>query len=313
VNPIDLLGIARDAGLRFTLVSLLPTAVFGALVLALVWSGAPGDSPDLGAVAQRAKDLSALDATLLILALLTAAVLVQPFQVALVRLLEGYWGGAKALKRLAERRVKHQRDRLRALDARASVPLSGPEDPRAADATAANAVRLRSFPEKETDLLPTQLGNVLRAAETRAGSRYGLDAIVAWPRLYTMLPEAVRGVVDDRRDQLDMAARFCVTFAAACITSLGLLLLHPVWLVVPLICLLLAWLAYRAAIAAALAYGESVRAAFDLHRFDLIEALHLPLPADRASEIEQNRELSSFLIQDWEVDFEYAHPEKETT
>jgi hypothetical protein len=54
-------------------------------------------------------------------------------------------------------------------------------------------------------------------------------------------------------------------------------------------------------------HGESLRAAFDLHRFDLLSALHLPLPPDGAAERGQNRELSAFLIQDWEVDFEYDH------
>ena len=57
----------------------------------------------------------------------------------------------------------------------------------------------------------------------------------------------------------------------------------------------LSWLSYRAAISAGLAYGESIQAAYHLHRFDMLNALHLPLPSDRIEEIRLNRELSNFL------------------
>jgi hypothetical protein len=307
VNPLDLLSIGRDAGLRFTLVGLLPTGVFAALVLAIAWSGAPADAPDLGAISDKAADLSATEGGLILLAILAVAVLLQPLQVGLVRLLEGYWGDSKATKGLAERRKAPQRERFRELASTAGAPMKAPDDPARADAVAAAAELRRLFPEEESDLLPTRLGNVLRAAETRAGSPYGLEAIVVWPRLYPLLPDPVRGVVDDQRGQLDASARFCVVFAAAAVTSFALLVWHPVWLWVPLACVVLAALAYRAAVGAALQYGESLRAAFDLHRFDLLSALHLPLPPDRTAEREQNRDLSDFLIQDWEIDFEYDH------
>ncbi len=48
-------------------------------------------------------------------------------------------------------------------------------------------------------LRPTLPGNVLAAVESRAGEPYGLDAVVAWPRLYPLLGEGVKAVVDDRR------------------------------------------------------------------------------------------------------------------
>lgn len=307
MNPLDLLSIGRDAGLRFTLVGLLPTSVFAALVLAIAWSGAPADAPDLGAISDKAGGLSATEGGLILLAILAVAVLLQPLQVGLVRLLEGYWGNSKAGKALAERRKAPQRERFRELEDTAGTPFKDQDDPAWADAVEAAAELRRVFPEEERDLLPTRLGNVLRAAETRAGSPYGLEAIVVWPRLYPLLPDPVRGVVDDQRGQLDAAARFCVVFAAAAITSFALLVWHPLWLWVPLVCVLLAALAYRAAVGAALQYGESLRAAFDLHRFDLLSALHLSLPRDSTAEREQNRELSAFLVQDWDVEFEYDH------
>jgi hypothetical protein len=307
VNPLDLLSLGRDAGPRFTLVGLLPTAVFAALVLAIAWSGAPADAPDLSAISDKADGLSATEGGLILLAILAVAVLLQPLQVGLVRLLEGYWGYSKAAQALAERRKRPQLELFHDLADTAGAPFRDPDDPAREKAVAAAAELRRLFPEDEDDVLPTRLGNVLRAAETRAGSPYGLEAIVVWPRLYPLLPDPVRGVVDDQRGQLDAAARFCVVFAAAAVTSFALLVWHPIWLWVPLACVLLAALAYRAAVGAALQYGESLRAAFDLHRFDLLSALHLPLPPDRTAEREQNRDLSDFLIQEWPVDFEYDH------
>ena len=41
----------------------------------------------------------------------------------------------------------------------------------------------------------TGLGNALAAMEDSAGAAYGLDAVVAWPRLYPLLGDKVRAVV----------------------------------------------------------------------------------------------------------------------
>jgi hypothetical protein len=118
-----------------------------------------------------------------------------------------------------------------------------------------------------------------------------------------VLDETVRALTDDRRDQLDLSARFCAVFALAAVVLLGLLLMHGWWLAVPAGCLVLAWLACRGTVTAALAYNEALRVAFDLHRFDLLTALHLPLPESREEEKAQNDDLSAFLLQGWEADF----------
>jgi hypothetical protein len=38
------------------------------------------------------------------------------------------------------------------------------------------------------------------------------------------------------------------------------------------------WVAYQSAVRAAITYGRLLPAAFDLYRFDMLGALHLPLP-----------------------------------
>jgi hypothetical protein len=300
VSVVDMIGLGRDIGARFALVGLLPGVVLALFVLALLWSGAPGEAPDLDRILDEARELDAWAGGLLFLSLLVAAIVMQPLQLGLVRWLEGYWPRPLA----ARGRERYER-RVTALEA-TTAPRRKPLTPEELATMSDAASELRLLPPRE-HLMPTRLGNALRAAEVRAGEPYGLDAVVAWPRLYPLLPDPVRAVVDGQRDALDVNARFCSIFAAAAVISAALLVTHGWWLLVPVGCLVLAWLAYRAAVASAVAYGESIRTAVDLHRFTLLEALHLPLPATPEEERELNRKLSRFLLQGVPLDAPFQH------
>ena len=213
MSVADLIGFGRDIGTRFALVGLLPGGVLALFVLALVWSGAPGDAPDLDRVLDHARDLDAWAGALLFLALVVAALVLQPLQLGLVRALEGYWP-ARVRGRSACAASSARYDALAA----AAAPRAAPHAAHAGRARGDGRRREPAAPPVPADpawLLPTRLGNALRAAETRAGEPYGLDAVVAWPRLYPLLPDGVRALVDDQRDGLDLAARFCAVFAAA--------------------------------------------------------------------------------------------------
>ncbi|MCC3776056.1 hypothetical protein [Streptomyces sp. UNOB3_S3] len=132
------------------------------------------------------------------------------------------------------------------------------------------------FPVREDLLRPTALGNALTAAEARAGRRYELDAVVVWTRLEPLLSDPVRAAVAERRTTMDAAARLSVTAALCAPLSVWLLWRSGWWLLLAAALLAAARIAYTAAVHAAIDYGESVAAAFDLHRFDLLTALHLP-------------------------------------
>jgi hypothetical protein len=114
----------------------------------------------------------------------------------------------------------------------------------------------RRFPLPDHLVGPTALGNALAAAEDSAGRPYGLDAVAAWPRLYSVLGQRVRAVVDDRRDAVDTAARMAVVLA---LTAPALLLAQSGWRpALSLAPLGLAWLAYRGACGAAVARNRIV-------------------------------------------------------
>jgi hypothetical protein len=93
------------------------------------------------------------------------------------------------------------------------------------------------------------------------------------------------------------------------LVAAGLLTVSGWWVFVALVPLAASWIAYRGAVLAAAAYGESVDAAFDLHRFDLTAALHLPLPADDTAERVANTALTEFWRQGLVNPTTYHHGE----
>ena len=157
----------KDLGVRFRFVSLLPVAVLAAYVLALVWSGAPSRSPDLRAVIAHAQHVEGWAVFLLALAAVIVALIAEPLQIALVRLLEGYWGQSRAGRLLAAPGRAFHRARRRRLD---ELQRRQPgRRPVPAEVREQAARRLRDYPPVDA-VLPTRLGNILRAAEYRAGT-----------------------------------------------------------------------------------------------------------------------------------------------
>jgi hypothetical protein len=299
---VSLENVATESGKALgprSVVSLLPSALLALLVVILRISGAPGE-PQISKVMNFLEKPGA-GLVLLVVVVLLATIILQPLQIAVVQLLEGYWEGTPSAGRLASLRRtlsdvgrEIQRRRYQTLDFTAHSPHPGVS---AAQRFAAKQ-ELRYFPETEEHLLPTRLGNILRATEDRAGGRYGLSTNKLYPRLYPFLKEPLAKELDDSIDRLDLAAHLCVAMLSATVASLGLLLPNAWkswWMLVPIGTLMLAWLAYRAALTAAKNHGELLETAFDLHRFDLIAALHYPLPADPDEEYDFNTKLSELL------------------
>ena len=139
------------------------------------------------------------------------------------------------------------------------------------------------FPPAPTPLLPTRLGNVLRAAESYPESRYGLDGVFFWPRLFPLLPDALRTAVADARADLERQVVVCSLALSFCAVSAGFAVFGDirlaVWLPSVAGSLLLALTAYRGAVLAAVGYGDLVRSSYDLYRRALLKALDYAIPA----------------------------------
>ncbi|MEU6789843.1 hypothetical protein ABZ912_62605 [Nonomuraea angiospora] len=150
--------------------------------------------------------------------------------------------------------------------------------------------RWASYPMSERQLMPTTFGNILRGAAEHSADRYRLDSSTAWPRLYPVLPEAFRQAFALATADLELAITISALGGAFAVVGglLGAFLLP--WYGV-LLCfsggLLVTWGGYRAAIRAAEPYGQLYRAAFDVHRWLLLDAMGLERPADFDAELKQ--------------------------
>jgi hypothetical protein len=171
-----------------------------------------------------------------------------------------------------------------------------------------------AYPEL-ADILPTRLGNVLRAAELYPRYRYDANEILLWPRIYHILPRELLADIQDARASLDfllVVSLWCVGFAVG--NPIAALLGHGSLTVAACTFtagLLLGYLAYLSAIPAAAEYGAYLRTAFEAYRFDLLARLRVPIPTNLADERQRWRELCAFLLSgvwpDWE--YETAGPE----
>lgn len=304
----------KGLGERFNLVGVLPTLLLFLFILALFAGGAPSNPPDICALVKQADQLQLNDAVFLIIGVVAFSLILMPLQMRFLKILEGYWGSswfARKMSSLGTWLQGRTLDRLRKqvkTDSDEIDKMTGEQKKQMKHA----AWRLHHHFPAEDRLLPTKLGNILRAGEDNAGKFYSLDVVTIWPRLYPLLPGTVTAILDDRRNQLDMAVRFCFTFWAMALVSLFILKDHGLWLLVPVAALLLSWLSYRSALEAGMAYGESIKAAVDLHRFDLLKALRMPLPEDIESEREINKRLSRFLRQGVKMTDKYVHPGGQT-
>ena len=75
--------------------------------------------------------------------------------------------------------------------------------------------------------MPTRIGNILRAAETRPYDHYGLEAVIVWPRLWLVLPDSARQELSTARASLDSSV-------AAVIWALGFCAFAPLaWWAAP--------------------------------------------------------------------------------
>jgi len=154
------------------------------------------------------------------------------------------------------------------------------------------------FPTKADRLMPMRLGNVLRAAEDYSKSSYGMDSIFWWPRLFPLMPEAVQKDIDESLTPMVAMLNFSSLIVVVALCSFAYLSQMGQWwrgLLVIVGGIILALASYRAAVAQAQSYGERIRSAIDLYRFDLLKSLHQALPKTLSKEAELWEQLMLWL------------------
>lgn len=247
--------------------------------------------------------LTTLIVGLLILA--TSAIAVQQFELPILRLLEGYW--PRWMQPLKKRLIKKQKLKAEQAEKRFQALATkgiGRLTPEEADEYVQLDWQLKQTPTESDRLMPTQLGNILRAAERRPLEKYGLESVICFPRLWLLLPNEVKTELTEARARLNTMVRVW-TWAL-------LFLIWGVWTwwAIP-VGILSALLAHRWMLNAAATYGDLVESAFDLHRTALYQSLRFPLPKNPTEEQQTGRALTDYLWRGFtEPEPIFENPEK---
>jgi hypothetical protein len=276
---------------RWSALLLSPAFAFwGAGALAWLWTRA-GAAERERALDELAKLSQLAQAIVLVGALLVVAatgLVVDRLAPAVIRLLEGYW--PRPLRRPLAARIAR---RKASAEARWGELQAGWEAGSVTRDDVAELValerRLSRLPADERELMPTRLGNLLRAAESRPGEKYGLDAVQAWPRLWLVLPDSTKQEVSAAGADLNTSTTWWTWSALVAVWTV----FTPLALVAAVVA---AALSYGALLAGATRYGQLVEAAFDLHRGLLYDALGRVSPDDPEAELAAGRALTQLLL-----------------
>ena len=148
---------------------------------------------------------------------------------------------------------------------------------------------LRLAPVNEQNWKPTKIGNILSAAEERSLSKYGLDAVVCFPRIFPLLSADERQSLQIKYDALLSSVNsmlWCV---------LGILFVEATWWALPISAGLACAVYYGWVLNRAAEFGDALETAFDLRRKDLYKTLRWPLPKNPEKEYEAGQQVSSYL------------------
>lgn len=205
-----------------------------------------------------------------------------------IRVLEGYWPRALARPFVQRLKRRHKRldDRYQELMAKDDQGTATSEE---RTELAGIESRLAAMPGDPGRLMPTRLGNLLRAAEDGVTAKYGLDAVRCWAPLWLVLPELTRTELDATRAALDSAATWWLWSCLLLVWTV-----FTPWAI--LVALAAAALTYAAVLAAGAQYGLQIDAAYALHRGLLYDALGLPRPATAGAEQEAGEALTQALV-----------------
>jgi hypothetical protein len=153
------------------------------------------------------------------------------------------------------------------------------------------------YPSKPALILPTRFGNVLRSFETYSLRQYGIDAVVFWPRIVSVVDKETLSVVEDARSSVDFFVNCSIlsallamaTFALGGITITAATPWSTIvrWVLETSAAVLCAMLFYLQSINGVAAWGDQVKSVFDLFRWDLLKKMGYQQPP--SSRVEERR------------------------
>ncbi len=176
-------GVANSIGRYFSVVSFIPSSLYILFAYLLVASGSWDHPPDWSHAFVSLAHLGVEGVVLLTFLGVGLGIFIHPIQFAIVQFFEGYWGTWSISQAIRYRRILYYQWLCGKLNDEIVKAMNNPDPGEGADAETADRVRasirsrwdeadrIRSmFPESFDEFMPTRLGNVLRRAESLAGS-----------------------------------------------------------------------------------------------------------------------------------------------
>jgi hypothetical protein len=147
-------------------------------------------------------------------------------------------------------------------------------------------------------VLPTRLGNALRAGETYGWVQYGLSTVDMWTRLTAVAEDKINNQLVESRAVLNFYIALiwlslALCFATVVVTVWAGKVLLLLWLV-PLLGLIPLW--YRRSVATVSWYSQGMQALVDLTRGKLAETLGIQLPGDLKEERKIWKAVSDYAV-----------------
>ena len=300
-------GLAKLLEKAFVLGYVMPAIVFLTTLIALY--GCPATVCD----ATKPETNPFAELTYAALAVYFIAIVLLILNYGLYRLFEGY---LPPISWLGFAKTFHQQ-RLR--DRQKAIADLGDDDPRA---DVLEWQLRKEYPSSEDAVLPTAFGNAVRAFEVYPAETYGADSISIWPRLLTVVSTDYKSLINDAKSVVDLCLNLAALALAICLYAVALVVREHVsaqvqiappyvggtWSWVALCALLVAYIAYRAAISLVPDWGDQVKSAFDCYLPALAKQLGYNMPIAPSSRRKIWEDLSRHLLYGDPLNPPYAKP-----
>ena len=216
------------------------------------------------------------------------------FNFTIIRILEGYFGwDSPILKPLKQIKVLEKKKLYNNLLRQKAYYMNS--------IIGKNAVQYLDtyFPNNKDSILPTRLGNAIKAFEDYPSLRYGIDSVALWPRLAPILVEnKYIEFVSQQKSSFDFLINLMIA-TIICSFELVYLCIYLNKILFCIFILIASFLSikflYFGIINGAVQWGFSVRVAFDLYRKDLWTLLRLKSVNTFSDEINRWKEISNLI------------------
>lgn len=295
-------AISGHFGRAFVIGSLLPATLF-ILALQLVvvpmlpWQVRP--VPGLEILDQR------WTVAVLTLAVVIVAGLLHAFNTPIVRLYEGYpWQHGLIGTWMCRRHRQQLEDAVRGRKEASAIrrSLHGPDeeslvsDLQVLQNNLANRIA-EDYPVGRS-VLPTRIGNTIRSFENYPRKQYGIWAVTLFPRFVAKIPKDHAAVIDDAKTMLDVVIHLSFLTSALAVIVLTTGCIYPIpltswywtsqWAATIVGAVALSALLYYGSIGRAKEWGDLVRGAFDIYRWDVLKDLGY---SQKPATLDEEREL----------------------